>query len=404
MRMATPGDFSDRKWRLAIVGGGPAAARQLRWSGGRPQDVCIISAAWHNGMSFMGSGTMQSYVDELDVGDGGEALRALLADDHIQPTAAQYDSYVRTTLRSSGATLVTARLSGISRVPDGLRLAVADGQAATTLTADRVVLATGSRPRKPPAEWAAAGAATYDAFHRMTRVERARLCAGRAVLVVGSGNSALQTATLAASFATDTTVLANRYHGLYPFETDDRFAWRSQSALACEMVVKGATRCHVAGGTTPCLRLLVYGSLTRTGDDLEFTYYQDRNEDLLARCSLPPRCPHTAATSLPGPRRGWIERRCLDDVVVLWATGCQPVYPDVEILRGLPRDAAGYLYTDAAGATAVPGLYLTGACSGQRAVNEMRPALEARLDELDEVTQERAESAEVKSRDVVFRG
>lgn len=384
--MADPVDTPDLHRRLVIVGGGPAAARQLNSSGVDSQDVCIISTEWGSGMGFLGSGTMQSYVGELDVGDGCAGLAALLEADQIQPSAAQYDSYVRTTLRRSGATLITGTVTAMTRTAHGLRLAVDLDGTTMSVTAERVVLATGSRPRRPPAEWAEAGAISYADFYRMTVAERRERCRGRSVLVIGSGNSAMQTATLAAPLASDTTVLATRYHGLFPFETADRFAWRSQSALTCELVVKSAAVCGSSGGSAPCVRLLVYSTLTVGPGELEYTYHQDRNGDLLARCSLPPRCRHAGAVSLPGPRRGWSEKRPVRNSLVLWATGCQPVYPDADMLSSLPKDAAGYLISDAAGRTAIPGLYLTGACSGQRAVNEMQPALEARLDDLDELS------------------
>ncbi|WEL75191.1 hypothetical protein P0D92_24330 [Pseudomonas sp. CBSPAW29] len=58
------------------------------------------------------------------------------------------------------------------------------------------------------------------------------------VVIFGSGNSAFQIALLLAPFARNVSILIKSYLGLYPQETDDRFALRSLSQRTLEMIAK----------------------------------------------------------------------------------------------------------------------------------------------------------------------
>jgi thioredoxin reductase len=373
-------ELERERWALVVVGGGPAAALQVH-AGAPAGHVLVVSERWQSGMAFMGSESLQSYVTELDLDSSSAALRSMLPPGRVRPTAERYDEYVRQALQRSGARLVDGTVTGIDRTPDGFQVVIATADGERTARCTYVVLATGSRPSPPPPEWLGAGAVTYDVAYRWTDEEKVSRCSGRSLLVVGSGNSAMQTAALLASLAEDTTILATRYVGMFPFETDDRFAWRAPSALTCELVVKSGRDC-AERGTETCVRFLVYERARPIGGEVVIDYAERANQGLLSRHSIPPRCRHVEARSEGAGR--WRERRDLSRTTILWATGCVPVYPAVPLVDALARDERGYIPTDARGETAIRGLYLTGACSGQRAVNEMRPASPAHL--RDEVT------------------
>jgi thioredoxin reductase len=361
------------RWRLVIVGGGSGAAIQVRNGDVPPQQILVIAERLGTGMSFIGRSILQSYTEELLVSGSSEELRALLPAGELRPTAAQYDTYVRDSLLRSGASVTLARVTDIQRDADGFVVVMRmPGGERCQVRTDAVVLATGSTPRKPPIDWQAAGAITYDTVHRELENRGAHRWAGRSVLVVGGGNSAMQTASLMATDARDVTILANRYVGMYPAESDDRFAWRVPSQLTYEIVVKSSRECGRRRWRVPCIRHLVYDSLDLTDDEVCWRYSQADNLELLGSHSLPGRCHH--AQGRPDGDGVWREIRKRDATVVVWATGSTPVYTPGELLTSLLRTADGTPTCDEDGQTNVPGLYLTGACAGHRSVNETVPA------------------------------
>jgi thioredoxin reductase len=374
-------EYTSRTWPMVIVGGGPASAIQVQGGGVPAEDILLISDRWGTGMDFMAEAYLQSYVEELAITADDSFLN--ITTGALQPTAVEYGKYVRQNLFSSGATLAEGRITNLTWVRDHFELQVAGPDAPSAVVrAEQVVLATGARARRPPQIWADAGALTFDRIYRMSPTERRARFAGRRAVVVGSGNSAMQVAALAAPLATDTLILATRYQGMYPFETQDRFAWRSHSALTCELVVKSATTCRSSAVPATCVRFLIYRDLRLNGATLEVEYRQADNDNVLGSHSLPDRCAHAVAEVAsplrprrPGASGHWRERRDLAETVLIWATGSEPVYPPSPLLDEAGRDDIGNIRCDGAGRTDVPGLYLIGACSGRRSVNEMQPAL-----------------------------
>jgi len=390
-----PSAFTGRRWPLIIVGGGPAAGRQLAGTRLPRADCLLVADSFGGWMDNLGPSRLQSYGEELLLGrrDGSEdeaggraalgpppaSLRDRLGPVDLQPTGEQYSHYVADVLTAAGGPVLRAEALDVRPDSGGLAVLVravpGDGATGpvTALRAHAVVLATGTTPRRPPAPWRAAGAVTFDVAYREMHAGATGRYAGRSVLVVGAGNSAMQTAALVGRVASDTVVLANRYHGLYPQETDDRFAWRSLSQLTCEMITKSRERCRRELGVVPCVRHLVYDDL-RLADAgrVVFRYRAAANGNVLGRASLPPRCGHARGHRV-GPESGghWLEERDLAQTAVIWATGVEPRYPAGPGLAALPRDEDGYLRLERGCRTDTPGLFVTGACAGSRAVNEM---------------------------------
>lgn len=358
------------RWPLVVIGGGSAAAIQVLKGVTPPEDILVVSDRWGTGMAFMGEATLQSYAHELAVSSDSAELGRLLPVGGLRPTARIYDSYVRESMRAAGCELLTARVTDIRQAGDEFEVRVHGLR--EPLLAESVVLATGSAPRVPPPALREAGALSYSDVYRHQGRGDSGPWRGRSVVVVGAGNSAMQTAALVAPAARDVVVLANRYVGSYPVESSDRFAWRAPSQLTCELIVKGGRECR-AGLPIPCVRHIVYDSLRVEGGELCFTYHEERNRTPLGAWSMPPRCDHTE------PERAgegaWRERRPLAETTVVWATGSVPLYPRCPLVDGLPRDASGTIVADDKGRTAVPGLYAVGACAGRRSVNETSPAI-----------------------------
>ncbi|MEU8175746.1 FAD-dependent oxidoreductase [Microbispora hainanensis] len=357
------------RWPLVVIGGGSAAAVQVLKGVTPPEDILVVSDRLGTGMAFLGEAVLQSYAHELAVSaDTGEVGR-LLPVGGMRPSAAVYDDYVRSRLLRAGCELLTGTVVDIRQVDGEFEVSLRGGD---RVIAESVVLATGSAPRRPPAAWEAIGALSYADVYLRQRQGDCGSWRDRSVVVVGAGNSAMQTAALMAPAARDVVVLANRYVGSYPLETSDRFAWRAPSQLTCELVVKGGRECR-SGVPIPCVRHLVYDTLTIEDGDVCLTYREERNRNPLGVWSMPPRCDHAVARPLGDG--AWHERRRAAETTVVWATGSEPVYPRCALLDGLPRTASGAIPVDDEGRTPIPGLYAVGACAGRRAVNETFPAI-----------------------------
>jgi hypothetical protein len=359
-------------WPLIIIGGGPAAALQikrLRSSGISTSDILVIADNWGApGIEFLGPCRMQSYVTELDL---DETLASAAVPGFLQPTGAEYHRYTQQVLYRSGATRCDGHVVDVERTAEHFIVKVCTAANVSTYETPCLVLATGTRPKRPPAAWRSFGIRTYDNVYRDIHTDFTKPYVNQNVYVVGSGNSALQTAALLASVAARTTVLACRYIGMYPAETDDRFAWRAASQLTLELVVKSACHDVHCDGSGRCVRFLVYDTLDIATDQLLVSCRFDSNLHQMGRHSVPNLHPHVLARPHAG---GWMEESRLDHCVVVWATGSEPVYPGGRLIDSASKDENGYLCSGPQGETGIAGLFVTGSCAGRRAVNEMTPA------------------------------
>ncbi|MEY2243451.1 FAD-dependent oxidoreductase [Streptomyces sp. BF23-18] len=364
-----------RCWRLVVIGGGSAAAIQVRQGDVPPQDTLVIADRLGTGMEFLDNSILQSYADELRLSRHQETFR-LGATGQLRPSAAQFDAYVRESLLGSGATLKSARVLEVEGEAGNFLLHVLNGDGRMSYErAEAVVLATGSTPRTPPPGWAEAGAVSHDVVHRERARQQTSRWAGRTVLVVGSGNSAMQVASLVASEAAEVVVLGNRYVGMFPTESPDKYSWRAPSQLACELVAKSAQECGRPGWHTTCVRHLVYDRLGVRDGEITWTYKAGDNQNPLGSRSLSGRCRHARGRLIGEGGSAWEESRRVEETAVVWATGSGPVLPGGPLIELLARDADGSLLTDEAGRTSMDGIHALGACAGQRAVNETTPAL-----------------------------
>jgi hypothetical protein len=367
-------------WPWVIIGGGPSAILQvthlLRTGTAAPSDILMIGSEWGApGMGFLGSVRLQSYITELSLGSLTHSLSQYAGPGFLQPTGTEYDRYARDVLESTSVRRCQGHVEELRRDSAGFEVVARTPNGASTIRSKRVVVATGSRERHWPAILRETGAVVpCDRVFKDVMDGRISRYASRNVLIVGSGNSAMQAGSLLAPISCQVTILANKYLGAYPRDTLDRYAWRAASQLTHELVVKGSRECWAGDGTAPCVRFFVYDSLSVDGGTVVFSYSAAANQHQMGRCSSPPHHPHIRATAAAGTEPGWREEWPLAGTTVVWATGRDPVYPPSSLLSSLPTDRRGVVMTDERGQAPVPGLYLTGACAGQRAVNEMMSA------------------------------
>lgn len=354
-----------------IVGGGPAAAIEANAMAKRPGRHVIAAPATGGNMVILGRLRLQSYADELYIGDARSALRRRLRSGAISPTGTQYTEYVSATMKASGIPLITAAVADVQPKNGCVRVELEDGE---ELTARHVVVATGVVAKRCDLPSTAMPVySSFEAFEQL-RMGRGRPFRQRSVVIVGSGNSAMQLAAILSAIARDVTILARKYTGVYPQETSDRFAWRAQSQLTCELIAKYSLRCRANGGAAaPCVRYIVYDELDSTpGADLVAVYRAARNYTVIGCCSLPDKHPHSAGRIRSIGAGAWCETFSTASTVVVAAVGVTPAYPAGRCFAGLPRDSGGYLVPEAL-RHVMPGVMLAGACAGCRSVNEMKP-------------------------------
>ncbi|GAB3667686.1 hypothetical protein GCM10027589_33690 [Actinocorallia lasiicapitis] len=371
--MQFTGKSARAHWPVIVIGGGPAATLQIKRlmaSGFAAEDLLVVSDGWGApGMAFLGRSRLQSYTHELELEDG--TARTLTEPGFLQPTGSEYHRYAERVLRRSGAVRCRGTVTDLRTDPAGFAVRVRSAGRDLEFRSPCVILATGTRPKRPPEWLRRAGIRTYDQVYRDVQEHTTDYLRGRSVLVIGSGNSAMQTASLLAGEAADVTVYAAKYLGMYPVETTDRFAWRAPSQLTWELVVKSSHREQVCDGSRPCVRFLVYRSIDVLGDSFAVTVRAADNDHQMGLHSRPGLHSHLRVAEVDG---GWREEVPLESAVVVWATGCEPVYPPSALIDALAKDVGGYLLADEHGETGQPGLFVTGACAGRRAVNEMLPA------------------------------
>jgi hypothetical protein len=106
-------DPPTRRWPVVVVGGGPAAALQVRRAAVSPTEMLVISAELGGGMGFLGPLRLQSYAEELTVGSALGDLQRRTDDFGIQPTGGAYHGYVADAIATSGAACLLGTVSNV---------------------------------------------------------------------------------------------------------------------------------------------------------------------------------------------------------------------------------------------------------------------------------------------------
>jgi glutathione reductase (NADPH) len=193
------------------------------------------------------------------------------------------------------------------------------------LTGERIVLATGGRPRRPTVPGAELGIDSDGFFSLSERPAR--------VTVVGGGYIAVELAGVFAALGSEVSVVWRGPTLLRGF--DPMLAEAAQEGLA----TAGATLLPQARPTT----------LTRAADGRRIDVRLDNGELLTAQDA------------------------------VLWAVGRDPVTEFIDPAVGLKADVAGYLKVDEYQQTAVPGVFAIGDVTGQAMLTPVAIAAGRRL-------------------------
>lgn len=360
-----------------IVGGGPAALSEALRLGRDEVPYTIVADAFGGCLAMLGDELLQSYCNELAISGSGCDLSAYLGPDRWRPSGARYGAYVRDTSRAVQQNWLPGRVTSLAREGTRFHCRVESEGRPVELRARSVILATGIRPR-PLQPWMAPErtATCFEAYEDMRagRWERYR---GKDVAVVGSGNSAFQLALMVSRAARSVTILARRYLGIFPQETNDRFALRAPSQLTIERIAKATEPPYESEQP---LRFLIYRAVERIAGPrpgLRFAFAAADNGVHIAWSSFE----YSLARGRFGAGGGCSQRAETfsdDETMLISATGVAASLPPnpwdelVEPRTGFVRHAAGR--------TAVRDLFVAGSCAGFPSVNTMRsPAYAAPL-------------------------
>jgi thioredoxin reductase len=369
--------MTTRPYDIVIVGGGPAAtAEGLRLSGGSRR-IAVVTDSYGGCMSMLADQRLQSYMHELEIGGGTRRLANYVRGvDRISPTGTEFTGYVADLMRGLPIVQVVGNVVGIESSGRDFAVEYRTAQGIGVLRAAEVILASGLMPRHP-GPWAIAGK-TITCFeaYRDIGLDHGVRFRGRDVVVVGSGNSAYQIAASLARLAQSVVILANSYLGLYPQESDDRFALRAPSQMALEMIAKtgaqdiiGPINCDAKRPIAP-MWLHVYSRLTWDPGEQVLTAHIRRSDNTAkvpaSSCEL---AIAAGRIQMDGENEGTL-RMSGDNLLVVSAIGVRARLPETAWCN-LIEPASGFVRHEQ-GRTAVPGLYAAGACAGYPSINLMQ--------------------------------
>lgn len=361
---------------VVVVGGGPAALGEVIRLQRTGQTVALISDRLGGCMAMLGNQPLQSYVCELEIEGACQPLGRFMQGQAISPTGTEFAAYVAANLQASSIATIAAKVLALDK-HDELFTLFLDGQAGIRqVHARQVVLATGIRPRP----WTSTGIwrpalNCFETYAALLAGDQSRF-ADREVIIFGSGNTAFQLAAAMVPLARDVTVLAHKYLGLFPQETDNRFALRALSQRALELVAKTAIE-YAPGalnganaGQRPRLWLHAYDRIDKHAGQLRVRLPDVLNQHPLLRNSC---LAATAGGRLQRSASGHelVIDTAFDPCVLISATGVTANLPDLPWHDLVDADTGFVINQN--GSTRIPGLYVAGAACGFASVNTMQP-------------------------------
>ncbi|WP_257811930.1 NAD(P)/FAD-dependent oxidoreductase [Burkholderia glumae] len=355
-----------------IVGGGPAAAREALRLAGTDASVGLVSNGYGGCMKMMGDMALQSYPNELELQPSPLRLRAYIEGMRMSPSGREYATYITDLIHSTNVTRMLGKVDFIERHGELFVCHLSGGNGVAPITARRLILATGLRPRDIPGAFMEVDAINcFEAYTLLAAPQTAAALAGKNVVIVGSGNSAFQIAALASLVARSVCILSRGYLGLFPQETGDRFALRAPSQLTIELIGKsmaegGHSHAITQDLITP-VSFLVYRDLMRDASGCRAIFHEADNHCHIARLSWRYAVERRIVTRLAEPQL-WHGVFPRDQTIFISAIGVTANLPDSQ--WRLLDDTTRFVSHDE-GRTAIPNLFIAGTVGGCRSVNTM---------------------------------
>lgn len=217
-----------------IIGSGPSAVAEAMNIARTRKKILLVSNYFGGCLAMIGDQILQSYANELDLSGSPYCLRDYLQGMRVSPTGAEYAEYIRDTIARAPVEKIMASVNHIDRRNSVFICELVKDNCRFAISAKRVVPAIGIHP-KPLESWMRnIHALTYFQSYNALCKGQFREFTGKDIVIFGGGNSAFQLATLAALISRSVTIMALRYVGMFPQETNDRFALRAPNQVAIE--------------------------------------------------------------------------------------------------------------------------------------------------------------------------
>ncbi|MGN2409936.1 NAD(P)/FAD-dependent oxidoreductase [Pseudomonas syringae] len=371
---------------VIVIGGGPAGLSESIRLLGKDLKVAVVSDFFGGCMGMMGDLPLQSYCNELEIAGAPLPLRNFMQHLSISPTGSEYANYIKGNFEALPFTLVQDRVLRLKKNADLFEMVLGDARNKRILRASQVILATGIRPKCAPiplqgTQWKSC----FDVYSEAS-CEQIESYRDKDVFIFGSGNSAFQIALLLAPLARNITILVKSYLGLYPQETDNRFALRSLSQRTLEMIAKStANTCegplnNHASASRARLWLHAYSELQAVDGALRLVLSEELNSHPLLKGS----CEASAKEGLSSRLNdapGYVLRIDYqrDDCRLVSATGITAQLPATDWPQLLDQSTGFAAHQN--GQSPIDGLYVAGAASGYASVNTMIPSVNANAEQ-----------------------
>lgn len=336
-----------------VIGGGPAAVLQLNSMSADQIAKTVVITDYIGGWSrLIGPQLMQSSCDELDLAVEGIELESFVHDSRYSPTGDEYTRYINGCFRLLRPEIRIGFVETIFRRAGRCFVKLGNGE---IIASNKAIVASGVKGKLPEGVDESQSIRSLKGAYEDIALNRYHYYQDKSVVVVGSGNSALQLAGCLYRHSNDITVLVNRAPLFFPTQTNDRFACRAESQRACELSARSSQK-SADGSKAKHFRIIRHraADFCISGTSIEFSYAILKNQDSITKPSVYPNhktLHERIRETSPGI---FVERIPIRQCVLVYAYGTEPCIPNIEM----------------SDQSAVP-IYLVGGCSGRPAVNFM---------------------------------
>ncbi|AUH01032.1 hypothetical protein CWC46_15150 [Prodigiosinella confusarubida] len=349
-----------------IVGGGPSAAIEAHRLAMNNASVLMIYKQPGGTMSMMGSRRLQSYCHELELPDSAIGLDNFMSQLTFSPTADEYITYVSHYIDNQPVERIIGDVVFITHDDNVFICKVSNRQGVDGYRATHLVLATGIQPKRiSEALYQFNTITCFDAYKLLIKGNPA-LREYKQAIIIGGGNSAFQLAESAAAAGLNTTILAKNYLGVFPQETNDRYALRAPTQSVIERIWKSQTDPLI----TP-LNFFIYTSLAFYNDELVVNLLECENACHIANLSIN-NASYISSCDNTSRQNNTEKQLCISTAETLFisAIGTEGCIPENDI-PSLKLNHEGFV-DNVKGKTGLSGLYVCGTLAGARSVNDMQ--------------------------------